>query len=127
VRILLLMCALSAVAFGVAPSTVASGNKVGPLSNGPALTMTAKKVALVGKWQGINGTPGRLVLRANHTYSYSVGGGGGRWSAVTGGAVFTGTLSSWNHGRASTKRGVLEFSWTRADGAKSWFVFAKVG
>jgi hypothetical protein len=98
----------------------------GQFSAASSSTTSTKKVALVGKWQGINGTPGRLVLRSNHTYTYSVGGGGGTWRATTSGAFFTGTLRAWNRGFASTKRGVLEFYWTRANGAKAWFVFQKI-
>jgi hypothetical protein len=108
----------STFVFGAAADAVASGNS--------AKMPTIRELTLVGTWWGINGTPGRLVLKANHSYTYSVAGGHGAWRATPGGAVFTGTLGAWNHGRASTKRGVLEFSWTRANGAKNWFVFQKV-
>ncbi|MDD5302838.1 MAG: hypothetical protein PHS14_06970 [Elusimicrobia bacterium] len=81
---------------------------------------------LVGTWDGVGSTLGRIDLAADGTYS-SPNGGKGTWKATRDGAVFTGPLAAWNGGRARLShlsRETLEFQWTGKNG-KQYFAFGK--
>lgn len=80
--------------------------------------------ALAGVWHGIANTVGQIELSADGTYRYN-GGAGGRWRQAGDKVMFDGALEAWNNGVASLKNGVLEFSWTNAEGFNNWFVFQR--
>jgi hypothetical protein len=78
---------------------------------------------LAGKWYGINGTAGLVRIHRDGMYTFNEERGQYRQNGNT--IVFSGPLSVWNGGRATVGRGVIEFYWTNANGAKQYFVFAK--
>jgi hypothetical protein len=79
--------------------------------------------ALTGEWIGINGTAGRVRIFADGTYTFNDVSGSYRQSGDQ--ITFSGPLSAWNGGRARIGAGVIEFSWTTAEGANQYFVFEK--
>lgn len=80
-----------------------------------------------GAWHGAGSTIGKLELKADGTYT-SPNGGEGTWQPTEDGVLFTGPLAAWNGGRAKRRmasRELLEFHWTKPDGTKYYFVFAR--
>lgn len=91
---------------------------------GAAAAAAESPRGVVGVWNATAGGVGTLELKADRTYIYG-GRKAGRYRVDGDNVYFTGTLASWNHGRAALKDGSLEFSWSRPDGAKQWFSFAR--
>lgn len=77
-----------------------------------------------GTWYGINGTAGTVELLQGGSYKYA-GKVAGHYTVSGETMTFTGTLGSWNNGHAKYDGRTIEFEWTRSDGGKNYFVFAK--
>ena len=99
---------------------VSRGSSSSPARNQPK----QQSIGVVGDWIGINGTAGKLTLRPDGKYEFN-GVPGGSYSLSAAGVHFTGNLAAWNHGNATVKGDTMEFTWTNAQGASQWMVFAR--
>lgn len=105
--------------------TVAQGaflvNRGGASPAGPAERASG---TAVGVWSGINGTSGTIELLPGGFYKYG-GKRAGRYMVSGETITFAGVLSGWNRGRARYDGKVIEFEWTRRNGGRNYFVFAR--
>lgn len=77
-----------------------------------------------GVWSGINGTAGTIELLPGGSYKYAST-RAGRYTVSGATIAFTGRLAAWNGGRATYDGRTITFEWTRSDGGRNYFVFAK--
>jgi hypothetical protein len=115
--------------FGFRP--VGGGETVGVGQFAVGQPATAKpqpahaSAGVVGTWQGVGGTMGKIELHADGTYT-SNGTPAGRYQVAGNQVTFTGNLAAWNGGHATLKRpDLMEFYWKNPSGGINYFAFGK--
>lgn len=85
----------------------------------------SSSAGVVGTWQGVGGTMGKIELHPDGTYT-SNRAPAGRYQVSGNQVTFTGNLAAWNGGHATLKRpDLMEFYWKSPSGGINYFAFAK--